>query len=128
MSPSPPSSNDRQGRSRQAARNLAMLRWLAPTFETVHATGTELPQECVSLMSPTFMSDQFDTMYNIPKYRAWFFGQDLRPGYEYHRRTLQQLQFRKSGERWVLKAPAHMIAAPALLSIYADARFVQLHR
>ena len=114
MSPSPPSEKDREERIRQASRNLAMLRWLAPTFESVHATGAELPQECVSLMSPTFMSDQFDTMYNVPSYRAWFFAQDL--------------QFRQAGERWVLKAPAHMFAAPALLSTYPDARFVQIHR
>src|SRR5438067_5857460 len=128
MSPSPPSSEDRQKRIQQASRNLAMLRWLAPTFESVHATGAELPQECVSLMSPTFMSDQFDTMYNVPSYRAWFFNQDLRTAYEFHRRSLQQLQFRQSAERWVLKAPAHMFAAPALLSIYPDARLVQIHR
>ena len=128
MSPSPPTSEDRHQRIQQAERNLAALRWLAPTFESVHTTGAELPQECVSLMSPTFMSDQFDTMYNVPTYRAWFFSQDLRPAYEFHRRSLQQLQFRKSAERWVLKAPAHMFAAPALLSIYPDAKFVQIHR
>ncbi len=128
MSPSPPSSEDRKQRIQQASRNLAVLRWLAPTFESVHATGAELPQECVSLTSPTFMSDQFDTMYNVPSYRAWFFSQDLRPAYKFHRRSLQHLQFRQSAERWVLKAPAHMFAAPALLSIYPDARFVQIHR
>ena len=128
MSPSPPNSQDREKRIRQATRNLAALRWLAPTFESVHTTGPELPQECVSLMSPTFMSDQFDTMYNIPTYRAWFFSQDLRPAYEFHRRSLQHLQFRKSAQRWILKAPAHMFAAPALLSTYPDARFVQIHR
>jgi len=128
MSPSPPSSEDRKQRIQQASRNLAVLRWLAPTFESVHATGAELPQECVSLTSPTFMSDQFDTMYNVPSYRTWFFSQDLRPAYKFHRRSLQHLQFRQSAERWVLKAPAHMFAAPALLSIYPDARFVQIHR
>jgi sulfotransferase family protein len=128
MSPSPPSSKDRGERIRQASRSLAMLRWLAPTFQNVHATGADLPQECVSLMSPTFMSDQFDTMYNVPSYREWFFAQDLWPAYEFHRRSLQHLQFRQSAERWVLKAPAHMFAAPALLSIYPDARFVQIHR
>src|SRR5689334_15911575 len=128
MSPSPPAPADRDRRIRNANRDLAMLRWLAPTFENVHATGAELPQECVSLISPTFLSDQFDTMYNIPSYRAWFFSQDLRPAYDYHRRFLQHLQFRKSAELWVLKAPAHMFAAPALLSTYPDAKFVQLHR
>jgi hypothetical protein len=67
-------------------------------------------------------------MYNMPTYRAWFFAQDLRPAYEFHRRFLQHLQFRKAGARWILKAPAHMFAAPAMLSIYPDARFVQIHR
>jgi hypothetical protein len=128
MSPSPPDAEDRQERIHRAKRDLAMLRWLAPTFETAHATGAELPQECVSLLSPTFTSDQFDTMYNIPSYRAWFFRQDLRAAYQFHRRFLQHLQFRRPAERWVLKAPAHMFAAPALLSIYPDAKFVQLHR
>ncbi|HLW35835.1 MAG TPA: sulfotransferase [Chthoniobacterales bacterium] len=128
MSPSPPDGSDRERRIRSANRDLAMLRWLAPTFETVHATGAQLPQECVSLISPSFLSDQFDTMYNIPSYRAWFFRQDLRPAYQFHRRFLQHLQFRHSAERWILKAPAHMFFAPALLSIYPDAKFVQLHR
>jgi hypothetical protein len=128
MSPSPPDSEDRQQRIRNATRDLAMLRWLAPTFETVHATGAQLPQECVSLLSPTFLSDQFDTMYNIPSYRAWFFRQDLRPAYQFHRRFLQHLQFRRPAARWILKAPAHMFAAPALLSVYPNAKFVQLHR
>ena len=128
MSPSPPNGRDQERRIRSANRDLAMLRWLAPTFESVHATGAELPQECVSMISPTFLSDQFDTMYNIPSYRAWFFRQDLRPAYEFHRRFLQHLEFRRSAERWILKAPAHMFFAPALLSVYPDAKFVQLHR
>jgi hypothetical protein len=79
-------------------------------------------------MTPSFMSDQFDTMYYVPSYRAWFFRQDLLPAYEYHRRFLQHLQFRHSAHRWVLKAPTHMSALPTLLSVYPDALFVQTHR
>jgi hypothetical protein len=80
-------------------------------------------------MTPTFLSDQFDAMYYVPSYRAWFFQQDLRPAYEYHRRFLQHLQFRQAARRrWVLKAPTHMSAIPALLSVYPDALFVQTHR
>lgn len=79
-------------------------------------------------MTPTFLSDQFDAMYYIPSYRTWFFQQDLRPAYEYHRRFLQHLQFRRTAHRWILKAPTHMFALPALLSVYPDALFVQTHR
>ncbi len=128
MSPSPPAGNHEQERIQRADKSLRSLRRLAPTFEHVHATGAELPQECVSLMSPSFLSDQFDTMYNVPSYRAWFFQQDLRPAYEFHRRFLQHLQQRKKARRWVLKAPAHLFALPTLLSIYPDARLVQTHR
>ena len=128
MFPSPPSDRAETERIRQTAKNLSALHWLAPTFGRVHATGATMPQECVSLMSPSFLSDQFDTMYSVPSYREWFFKQNLQPAYEFHRHFLQHLQQRKTARRWVLKAPAHLFALPALLSIYPDACFVQLHR
>jgi sulfotransferase family protein len=128
MTPSPPTLDNERRRIRRATQSCYYLNLLAPTFRHVHAMGAELPQECVGLMTPTFMSDQFDTMYYVPSYRAWFLRQDLRPAYEYHRRFLQHLQFRQAGRRWILKAPAHMFAMPALFSVYPDALFVQTHR
>ena len=128
MTPSPPTHVEEKRRIRRATQSCKFFNWLAPTFRRVHAVGAELPQECIGLMTPTFMSDQFDTMYYVPTYRAWFFQQNLRPAYEYHRRFLQHLQFRRAARRWVLKAPTHMFALPALLSVYPDALFVQTHR
>jgi hypothetical protein len=128
MSPSPPSDGDQGRRIRRAALDLALFQWLAPTFDTVHPTGAEMPQECVSLMGPTFMSDQFDTMYDMPSYRAWFLKQDQSLAYQYHCRFLQQLQHLTNSARWILKAPAHMFAPRALLSTYPDALFVHTHR
>jgi hypothetical protein len=127
-SPSPPTCANEKRRIRDAAWSCNFFNWLAPTFRYVHAVGAELPQECMSLMAATFMSDQFDAMYYVPSYRAWFFQQDLRPAYEYHRRFLQHLQFRRAAHRWILKAPTHMSAMPELLSVYPDALFVQTHR
>jgi hypothetical protein len=127
-SPSPPTRADEKRRIQSAIQNCKFFNWLAPTFRYVHMVGAEVPQECVSLMTPTFLSDQFDAMYYVPSYRAWFFRQNLRPAYEYHRRFLQHLQFRRGRRRWILKAPTHMFAMPALLSVYPDALFVQTHR
>ena len=127
-SPSPPTRDDEKRRIKRARQSCNFFNWLAPTFRYVHTVGPEVPQECVSLMTPTFLSDQFDAMYYVPSYRAWFFRQDLRPAYEYHRRFLQHLQFRRAARRWILKAPTHMFAVPALLSVYPDALFVQTHR
>jgi hypothetical protein len=128
MTPSPPSRESEKRRIQRAISSCNCFNWLAPTFHHVHPVGAELPQECVSLMAPTFMSDQFDAMYYVPSYRTWFFRQDLRPAYEYHRCFLQHLQVRRSASRWVLKAPTHMFALPSLLAVYPDALFVQTHR
>ena len=127
-SPSPPTAADEKCRIQRATQSCSFFNWLVPTFRYVHVVGAEVPQECVSLMTPTFLSDQFDTMYYVPSYRSWFFRQDLRPAFEYHRRFLQHLQFRRNGRRWILKAPTHMFATPSLLSVYPDALFVQTHR
>ncbi len=127
-SPSPPNDVDAASRIGRAARELSSFRWLAPTFEAVHPMGAESAQECISLMGPTFLSDQFDSMYNVPSYRSWYLKQSLLSSYKYHYRFLQHLQQRKNDSRWVLKAPTHMFGASALLSTYPDARFVQMHR
>src|SRR5262249_24913038 len=127
-SPSPPTRDAEKRRIQRAAQSCNFFNWLVPTFRYAHAVSAEVPQECVSLMTPTFLSDQFDAMYYVPSYRAWFFQQDLRPAYDYHRRFLQHLQFRRSARRWILKAPTHMSALQALLSVYPDALFVQTHR
>jgi hypothetical protein len=127
-SPSPPTPADEKRRIQRATQSCNFFNWLVPTFRYVHAVGAEVPQECVSLMTPTFLSDQFDAMYYVPSYRAWFFRQDLRPAYKYHHHFLHHLQFRRGARRWILKAPTHMFAMPALLSVYPDALFVQTHR
>ncbi len=128
MTPSPPTGDNEKRRIQRAISSCNSFNWLAPTFRQVHPVGAELPQECVSLMAPTFLSDQFDAMYYVPSYRTWFFRQDLRPAYEYHLRFLQHLQVRRNARRWVLKAPTHMFALPSLLAVYPDALFVQTHR
>ena len=128
MTPSPPTRDNEKRRIQRAISSCNCFNWLAPTFRQVHPVGADLPQECVSLMAPTFLSDQFDAMYYVPSYREWFFCQDLRPAYEYHRRFLQHLQVRQNAKRWVLKAPTHMFALQNLLAVYPDALFVQTHR
>jgi hypothetical protein len=127
-SPSPPTRDDEKRRIQRATQSCNFFNWLVPKFRDVHTVAAGIPQECVSLMTPTFLSDQFDAMYYVPSYRTWFFRQDLRPAYKYHRRFLQHLQFRRSARRWILKAPTHMFALPALLSVYPDALLVQTHR
>jgi hypothetical protein len=128
MYPSPPDATNVKQRIAGAEKNLAWLDRLAPGFKAIHLAGAELPQECVAIMSHAFMSDEFDTLFNVPSYRSWLESADMRPAYACHREFLQHLQFRLPARRWVLKAPAHMLSLGALFDTYPDALIVQTHR
>jgi hypothetical protein len=93
MFPSPPPSFGQKGRMQRAERRLGCFHLLAPEFQKIHPVAAYLPQECIAIMSHTFMSDQFAAMYNIPTYGSWLRLQDMRPVYEFHRRFLQHLQY-----------------------------------
>jgi hypothetical protein len=116
----------RIARTRRLFRIVALLR---PRFRHIQPLAPMLPQECITIMAHCFLSYQFHFAFRIPAYQAWLKSQDLLPSYLYHRRFLQVLQ-RLDGAacRWVLKAPSHLFALPALFACYPDARILQLHR
>jgi hypothetical protein len=100
---------------------------LNPAIKRMHPVGARLPEECLIITSHSFYSYQFQTMYDVPSYETWLEAQDLRTCYAWHRRVLQQLQWRSPG-RWVLKAPAHLFGIEAILATYPDAGIVFTHR
>jgi hypothetical protein len=131
MYPSPPPTRETyetDARIARAARHLKWLDTLTPDFKAIHAVGAQLALECIAFMSPSFICWRFNTMYRVPSYQDWLEGQDFLPTYAFHRRFLQQLQWRAPGGRWVLKAPSHMLAFDALFETYPDAQIVQTHR
>ncbi|MCW5556668.1 MAG: sulfotransferase [Verrucomicrobiae bacterium] len=131
MLPSPPPERATYPTDRRiefAERQVGWFLRIAPEFQRIHPVGARLAEECVMLMSHSFASYQFDTMYRIPSYQAWMERQDLRGAYRIHRQLLQQLQWRCPGERWVLKAPNHLFALPALVETYPDVGLIWTHR
>jgi len=131
MHPSPPPAPHARGVDPRIARAEREMRWLdrlAPDFRVVHTVGAMQPQECIAITSHTFASARFHTTYWVPGYQAWLCRQDPGPVYAYHRRFLQHLHWRGDGERWVLKAPAHLFGLEALFRTYPDAAVVHTHR
>jgi hypothetical protein len=112
-------------------RTESQLKWfelLVPGLKTIHPVAAELPQECVAIMSHCFMSEEFDTMFDLPGYESWVEGQDQRETYAFHKRFLQLLRRGAPERRFVLKAPAHLRAVEAILDIYPDANIIHTHR
>jgi len=131
MYPSPPPEAATYLTDRRIGRVDRQMRWfhrMLKDFNRIHPVGARLPIECLVITSHAFLSYQFETTHRLPSYLEWLEGQDLRPAYEVHRRFLQHLQWRCPGERWVLKAPAHMFDFEALFSVYPDAQVVMTHR
>jgi Sulfotransferase family len=130
MFPSPPPFAGRENypRIKRAETNLAWFNLLVPEFRKIHPMSARFPQECVAILSHSFMSDQFDTMFSIPMYQSWLERQDMRPAYAYHRQFLQHLLYGGQVRRFVLKAPNHMFSLDALFAIYPDAQIIQTHR
>jgi hypothetical protein len=131
MYPSPPpekASYNTDRRIRTTSMQLKLIDILMPDFKTVHLIGARLPQECIAITSHTFRSYAFETQCHVPSYRAWHDRQDKRPAYEFHRDFLQHLQWRCPGQRWVLKAPCHVLDLEDLLQVYPDAGVIVTHR
>lgn len=131
MCPSPPPAREQYETDPRIARAARQLKWLdtlTPDFKAIHPTGAQLALECIAIMSPSFLCWRFNTMYRVPTYQEWLESQDFLPTYAFHRRFLQQLQWRAPAGHWVLKAPSHMLAFDALLHTYPDANIVQTHR
>lgn len=126
----PPEAATFESDARIDAAERAVRLWceVVPEYDAMHELGARVPVECIALTAPSFRSDELAGRHVVPSYAAWLAGADLRPAYEWHRRTLQVLQWRNPRERWVLKAPSHMSALDALFAVYPDARVVQTHR
>jgi len=131
LSPSPPPDRATYDTDPRIAITEKQLRWfqrVVPDFAKIHSVGARLPEECVVILSHSFLSSQFCSMYVVPSYQTWMRAQDLVPAYRLHRRFLQHLQWRCPGDRWVLKAPAHLAALRELCVVYPDVGVVMTHR
>src|SRR5215831_6097264 len=129
--PSPPperSARDTDPRIERAARQIRWFFRLAPEFRKIHPVGARLPEECVIILSHSFLSFEFSSNWFVPSYQSWLEEQDLEPAYRYHRRFLQHLQWGYPGERWLLKAPPHLPGLRGLFTVYPDADVIVTHR
>ena len=81
------------------------------------------------MMGEAMCTPLFHNQFRVPSYEDWVDDEaDFAHVYDFHRRQLQHLGWRKPGERWVLKTGAHLWGLEHLLATYPDARIVFTHR
>ncbi|MEH6583339.1 MAG: sulfotransferase, partial [Halioglobus sp.] len=97
-------------------------------FQKIHYVDADTPEECVMLHAFAFTGVQLGFEIMLEPYRSWLQKQDLEPMYAYQRKQLQMLNWRQPGQRWMLKAPAHMWGIDSIVKVFPDARFIWCHR
>ncbi len=126
--PLPPGTPD----PRRAAidAHYAQGREKRPEFTKIHFTSADTPEECVLLHAYAMHGVQMGVEIFVEPYASWYQAQtaDLRSMYAYQKRLMQLLDWQRPGERWLLKAPAHLWGLDALIATFPDAGVVWNHR
>lgn len=115
-------------------RHLAMqahydkARAANPDFTKIHFASADTPEECVLLQAVSLHGVHHGIEVMLEPYGSWFRTQDLRPLYRYYKVLLQMLDWQRPGERWLLKAPAHLWGLDAVIEVFPDVSLVWSHR
>ncbi|HIG70780.1 MAG TPA: sulfotransferase [Myxococcales bacterium] len=99
-----------------------------PEFTKIHFASADTPEECVLLHAFTLNGVHHGTEVMLEPYASWYRDQDLGEMYSYYKILLQMLDWQRPGERWLLKAPAHMWAIDKLIDTFPDVSVVWSHR
>ena len=101
-----------------------------PDWTKIHYTSADTPEECVLLHAYAFHGVQLGIEPMLEPYASWYQAQvsDLRPLYAYQKKLMQLLDWQRPGERWLLKAPAHLWGLDALAATFPDVAIVWTHR
>ena len=115
-------------RIERITQRIEMMEQLDPDIITMHDADPVGPTENHDLHGMAFRTQAFDGLARVPAYYEWWLSADLRPAFEYQRRTAQLLQWRCPPNRWHFKSPPDLFALDVIRMVFPDARFVWTHR
>lgn len=101
-----------------------------PEWTKIHFTSADTPEECVLIHAYACHGVQLGIEPLLEPYASWYQSQvaDLRALYAYQKKLMQLLDWQRPGERWLLKAPAHLWGLDALAATFPDVAIVWTHR
>ena len=115
-------------RYRRAEQDWKGMEAMLPVMAAMHPMRPDHVHEELQLQLPDFSSYQLEWVARAPRWRDHYLAHDQTPHYGYLKTVLQILQWRRPGERWVLKSPQHLEQLGPLLATFPDATVVVTHR
>jgi len=120
-------------RVERALARESQTREHAPDLFAIHPMYALEAEEEIVFLADAFLSHVPESGADVEAYREWLDTADFAPAYDHLHRMLQLLQWQKkqrgeTGERWVLKTPAHLGYLDDLRRTFPDLHLVHLHR
>jgi hypothetical protein len=100
----------------------------APDLRNIHVMRPRDEAECEQFVESNFSSLDLWASFGLRETGRWIAAGAHEGFYAWHRRMLQQFQWRGPRGRWTLKSPDHLFRVPNLIDFYPDACLVQTHR
>jgi hypothetical protein len=121
-----------EARMARGRADVELMVQAMPQLTAIHPMNADLADEEFILMEHSFLCG-LNAYADVPGYMAWLDQQDQTPPYRFLQRVLQFLQWQKrqrgiAAERWVLKAPHHLLRMDTLLKVFPGAKVIQTHR
>lgn len=119
-------------RLEQARAEVKVMIEAMPKLLTIHPMDADQADEEVVLMEHSFVA-ALNTYGHVPSYLNWLAKTDERSAYRHLKRIMKFLQWQKRqrgivAQRWVLKAPHHLLRMHLLLEAFPGVRVIQTHR
>ena len=121
-------SNETKKRIGRTRRNEKAVKWISPTFQSIHPIHADQPEEDVLLLDVHFMSSSSEAIMHVPSYASWLDQQDHTEAYEYEKKLLKLLQWQNGGKFWVLKSPHHLEYLEQFAQVFPGSQYIWMHR
>lgn len=125
----------RRSRLRRYRLYVRFIEALLPRIRSVHELVADGPEECTHLHEHAFDSESMALLGPCYTYKEWIDNRSPErrlERYRMHRRFLRSILADRKPEdraqRWVLKAPQHILQLDELFQIYPKAKVIRLHR
>jgi len=115
-------------RYRRAEEQWQGMEAMLPHMAVMHPMRPDHVHEELELQLPDFSSYQLEWVARVPQWRDYYLAHDQTPHYHYLKTVLQILQWRRPGERFILKSPQHLEQLGPLAAVFPDAIVVVTHR
>ncbi len=107
---------------------VQVINTVMPHFPLMHEMTTDHVHEEIQLLANDISTMLFETLGDVPRWRAYYQAHDQTPHYEYLARQLKAMQFLRGGRRWLLKSPQHLEQVPVLDRVFPGSIVVFTHR